>query len=224
MTIEEQFNLIAKEYDQNRRKFIPCFDDYYGGTTDFIARTLPKTPSLIFDLGSGTGLLPSFYYRHFPKAEYLLVDIAEEMLSVAKKRFCNLSNFRYEILDYAKGLPQGKPDLVISALSIHHLEHKNKKALFKNIFSSLSESGTFVNYDQFCADSPDMNEKIERHWISQIKDSGISDLEYGRWLERKKLDRECSVAEEIAWLKEAGFAYADCVYLCGKFAVIVAQK
>ena len=24
MTIEEQFNLIAQEYDGNRRKFIPC--------------------------------------------------------------------------------------------------------------------------------------------------------------------------------------------------------
>ena len=28
-TIEEQFDLIANEYDSGRRKFIPCFDDYY---------------------------------------------------------------------------------------------------------------------------------------------------------------------------------------------------
>ena len=27
--IEEQFNKIASEYDINRRRFIPCFDDYY---------------------------------------------------------------------------------------------------------------------------------------------------------------------------------------------------
>ena len=29
MSIEAQFNLIAKEYDANRKKFIPCFNDYY---------------------------------------------------------------------------------------------------------------------------------------------------------------------------------------------------
>ena len=29
MNIEEQFNLIAKEYDANRKKFIPCFDEFY---------------------------------------------------------------------------------------------------------------------------------------------------------------------------------------------------
>ena len=27
--IQTQFNLIAKAYDENRRKFISCFDDYY---------------------------------------------------------------------------------------------------------------------------------------------------------------------------------------------------
>lgn len=30
MNIEEQFNLVAKEYDSNRRKFLPCFE-YNGG-------------------------------------------------------------------------------------------------------------------------------------------------------------------------------------------------
>ena len=26
MNVQDQFNLIAKEYDENRRKFIPCFE------------------------------------------------------------------------------------------------------------------------------------------------------------------------------------------------------
>ena len=36
MNIEEQFNRIAQEYDANRKKFIPCFTDYYENTTKFI--------------------------------------------------------------------------------------------------------------------------------------------------------------------------------------------
>ena len=40
MEIEKQFNLIAEEYDSNRRKFIPCFDDFYQSTTKFIASNL----------------------------------------------------------------------------------------------------------------------------------------------------------------------------------------
>ena len=223
MNIQEQFNLVAKEYDENRRKFIPCFDDYYAASTDFVAATLDFEPNRIFDLGSGTGLLPSFWFKYFPNAEYILCDIAQEMLEVAKKRFEGIPNVKYEVLDYSKNLPSGKADLIISALSIHHLEHEAKKSLFKNIRSALSGCGVFVNYDQFCSENPELNEKIERYWINGIKNSGLPQTEYERWLERKKLDRECSVSQELNWLKEAGFKNADCIYSSGKFAVIVAR-
>ena len=160
MNIQDQFNMVAKEYDENRKCFIPCFDDFYISTTNFITKTLETAPRRIFDLGSGTGLLPSFWFKYLPDAEYVLCDIAAEMLEVAKKRFSGVTNVKYEILDYSKNLPEGKADLIISALSIHHLEHEEKRVLFKNIRSSLSDSGIFVNYDQFCSENPEMNAKI----------------------------------------------------------------
>ena len=40
MNIQDQFNLIAKEYDENRKKSIPCFDDYYVSATDFAEEML----------------------------------------------------------------------------------------------------------------------------------------------------------------------------------------
>lgn len=30
MSLQEAFDKNAAEYDQLRRKFIPCFDDFYG--------------------------------------------------------------------------------------------------------------------------------------------------------------------------------------------------
>ncbi|MBQ9280608.1 MAG: methyltransferase domain-containing protein [Treponema sp.] len=224
MDIQEQFNLVANSYDENRKKFISCFDDYYISSTDFIARTLKYDPKLIYDLGSGTGLLPSFWYKHFPKSEYVLIDIAEEMLDVAKKRFSGIENIKYKVLDYSESMPEGNPDMIISALSIHHLEANSKKRLFKKVYESLEDGRLFVNYDQFCSDSPVINEKIEEYWIDEIKKSGISAIEYERWLERKKLDREISINQEIQWLKDAGFRNVECIYSKGKFGVIVSIK
>ena len=120
--IEKQFNLIANEYDTNRRKFIPCFDDFYKSTTEFISYNI-NSPRKILDLGVGTGILTYYWYKIFPKSEYILVDIAEDMLEVAKKRFLNIENISYVILDYSKKLPEGKFDAIISALSVHHLEN-----------------------------------------------------------------------------------------------------
>nr|MDE5884710.1 class I SAM-dependent methyltransferase [Oscillospiraceae bacterium] len=156
MNIESQFNLIAEEYDVNRRKFIPCFDDYYQNTTAFIASNM-QAPERIIDLGSGTGLLAYYWYQHFPDSEYLLVDIAEDMLRIARKRFQGIQNVSCQSANYIEELPEMPFDMVISALSIHHLENQEKEVLFSRIFDALPAGGLFVNYDQFCAGTPALN-------------------------------------------------------------------
>ena len=60
--IEEQFNLIAKKYDENRRKFIPCFDDYYESITKMILDNI-DSPRRVLDLGAGTGLLTYYWFK-----------------------------------------------------------------------------------------------------------------------------------------------------------------
>lgn len=223
MNIEEQFNLIAKEYDANRKKFIPCFDECYEYTTKFIASNI-ETPKQILDLGAGTGLLSYFWFQHFPKSEYVLVDIADDMLNIARDRFSRLENVSYEVLDYSKEFPNGKFDIIASALSIHHLMHENKKELFSRIYNRLSDDGIFVNYDQFCADSSEINTWFDSYWEHQLKNSGLTAKDIELWKERRKLDIECSVEEEMDMLKKCNFKEVKCIYSNQKFSVIVAIK
>jgi len=223
MGIQEQFNMIAAEYDQNRRKFIPCFADFYQGSTDFLAANLDE-PRRILDLGAGTGLLTSFWYRHYPAAEYVLVDIADEMLEVARRRFAGLSNVSCQILDYNRQLPEGRFELVVSALSVHHLTDADKTGLFKRIYDILPAGGWFVNYDQFCADQPEMDRWFSAYWENRLQNSGLTAHDLSKWRERRKLDRECSAAREMTMLRQSGFAVVDCVYACQKFSVIAAGK
>lgn len=223
MNIQEQFNLVAKEYDSNRKKFIPCFDDYYEYTTEFIAANVAR-PKRILDLGAGTGLLSYFWYKHFPKSEYVLIDIADEMLNIARKRFAGLENVDYQVLDYSKELPNGEYDIIISALSIHHLEHEEKRELFTRIYNKLPNGGVFINYDQFCAGSPEMNIWFDSYWENQLENSRLTTKDIELWKERRKLDRECSVEEEIEMLQKCNFKETKCIYSNQKFSVIVAVK
>ncbi len=222
-TMESQFNRIAREYDSGRRKFIPCFDDYYDSTTAFVAAGIPKAERIL-DLGAGTGLLSFFYLRHFPQAEYVLVDVAHEMLAVARERFDGMRNVRCLAGDYSRELPDGNFDLIVSALSIHHLEDASKQDLFRRIYDKLSDGGLFVNYDQFCADTPEMTEWFDSYWIAQLHKNGLSEAELSRWEERRMLDCECSVPAEIAMLKNSGFPHVNCLYAQLKFCVIAAKK
>ena len=223
MNIEEQFNLIAQEYDANRKKFIPCFDDYYISTTKFIASNI-AVPKRVLDLGAGTGLLSYFWYCHFPATEYVLVDIADDMLQIARKRFSGIDTVSYQTVYYSKELPVQDFDAIVSALSIHHLENMDKEKLFKRIYDKLPEGGLFVNYDQFCAGQADMDDWFDSYWESQLAESGLTEHDIALWKERRKLDRECSVEEETEMLGKCGFKTVKCVYSYQKFSVIAAIK
>lgn len=223
MSIESQFNLIANEYDANRKKFIPCFDDYYISTTKFIASNIAE-PKRVLDLGAGTGLLSYFWYRHFPTSEYVLVDIADDMLQAARKRFAGIDTVSYQVADYSGEMPAQDFDVIVSALSIHHLENRDKEKLFERIYDKLPEGGLFVNYDQFCAGQAGMDEWFDSYWESRLAERGLTEHDIALWKERRKLDRECSVEEETAMLSKCGFKTVKCVYSYQKFSVIAAVK
>lgn len=223
MNIKEQFNIVAQEYDANRKRFIPCFEDYYDNTTRLIASNI-KEPKCFLDLGAGTGLLTYFWYKQYPSTKYVLVDIADEMLNIARKRFNGIDNISYQILDYLKELPNDNFDVIASALSIHHLENNQKQELFNKIYDKLPEGGLFINYDQFCAGHDEIDNWINLYWENQLANSGLTDHDISLWNERKKLDRECSVEEEIEMLYKSKFKIVKCIYTYEKFSVIIAIK
>ena len=223
MGIQEQFNRIAEEYDRNRRKFIPCFDDFYVHSTDFITANI-NTPKRVVDLGAGTGLLSYYWYQQFPESQYVLVDIADEMLNVAKKRFSGIADFEYRVTDYTDELPEEDFDTVISALSVHHLEDGKKQDLFSRIYERLPEGGLFANYDQFCAGQPEMNTWYDTYWEGRLYNTGLSEQDIEAWQERRKLDRECSVEAEIKMLQECNYRVVKCIYTYQKFSVVIAIK
>lgn len=223
MDIEGQFNLIAKEYDSKREKFIPCYEDFYENTTNFIASNI-KCPHSILDLGAGTGLLTSFWYKYFPSSIYTLVDIAEDMLKIAKKRFAGINNIVFNTLNYAEALPPDDFDIVISALSIHHLCDNEKVKLFNTLFTRLPHGGIFVNYDQFCANDYKINSWFNHYWVEHLYNSGLNENDLLLWEERKKLDKEISVEKEIELLKNSKFSHSECIFSSQKFSVIISIK
>ncbi len=221
-SIEEQFNRIAKRYDSRRKDLIPCFDDYYGTIIDLLPddNQSPK----ILDIGAGTGLLTQMVYEKFPEAEITLIDIADEMLDVARDRFRGVDSISYVTADYTKHDFTEKFDIIVSALSIHHLTHEDKETLYRTCSKMLTAKGIFVNGDQFLGTTPENEELYQKWWVAKMREANLSDEEFEGWKPRTAMDKTATVSENLHWLEKAGFTNADIFYKNRNFGVIYGEK
>lgn len=220
--IQRKFDAVSKKYDEQRKKLIPCFDDFYGISVS--AASVDEENPGILDLGAGTGLLTSFLMKRYPEASFTLIDISEKMLDVAKERFKDTNKVKYIKADYSKYDFTEKYDMVVSALSIHHLEDEEKRELYKKSYSILKKNGIFINADQVHGETPFIENLNKTTWRNYVENGGLTEEEIKAGYERTGLDKDISLDQQLDWLKETGFSDVSCLYKYYQFAVMFGRK
>ena len=216
------FNLVAEKYDKERRELIPLFDVYYGTAVQIL--NLENTKGKILDLGAGTGLLTSMIMKKYNDAHYTLIDIADEMLTIARKRFEGVNNVTYLVDDYRKGIVGGKYDAIVSGMSIHHLDFKEKENLYKDIYNSLEDNGVFINVDQVKGEDEESENIIKGYQLNHIENSILSREAKGRTYNRLELDKMDKYSDQEKMLRQAGFKSVDVYYKYYNYIVFKASK
>ncbi|CAA9469945.1 MAG: hypothetical protein AVDCRST_MAG25-1961 [uncultured Rubrobacteraceae bacterium] len=216
------FDAAAPDYDGARRMLVPGFDGFYGAAVASIPFEAEE-PLRVLDLGAGTGLLSGMVAARFPNASLTLVDISVEMLRVARRRFSGeTGRFEFRVMDHARKPLPGRPrgyDLVVSALSIHHLTHGDKRELFEKVHRALADGGWFVNADQVQGPTPEAEAEYQADWLRRVREAGVSDGELSAALTRMKADKNAMLEAQMAWLRDAGFGSVERFYEDGRFAV-----
>lgn len=221
-SIMERFNEDAKQYDPQRRKLIPCFDDFYSISVSLI-QTETNKPAIL-DVGAGTGLLSSLILQKYPKADVTLIDISDKMLEIAKERFKHKRNVHYIVGDYSNYPFDGTYDVVMSALSIHHLTDEEKERFYKRVYHLLNPGGIFINADQVLGETPFLENLYKEDWKNKIEQSGLTKEEIQAAYERTKLDKMSTLKDQMNWLKESGLKDVDCVYKYYNFVILFGRK
>ena len=222
MGIKDEFNNIAQKYDWQRKLSIPCFDDFYNLPLEVI--NYHEVSPEVLDVGGGTGLFSSFILLKYPQAKITIIDLADKMIEVAKERFQAYSDFHYIVEDYTKYQYTQKYDIIISALSIHHLSHHEKRIFYQKCYSLLNDGGYFINADLVLSPSKHIEELNQNTFQNHRRHSGLSEDVLRATNELMKYDKPSTLYDHLQWLTESKFQYVDCIYKHHQFCVLFAQK
>ncbi len=141
------------------------------------------------------------------------------MLDEARRRFAGAAEIRFLLADYAFAPPRGPFDLVVSALSIHHLADPAKRNLFAAMRAALVPGGLFVNADQVLAPTPALEARAQERWRAQATALGADSDEIAAAEARMAHDRCATLGDQLGWLRDAGFVEVDCAFKSWRFAV-----
>jgi len=207
------------------KKALPNYSDLFG-TAQELAPFPPSQAVEVLDLGAGTGLFSKHILDKYPGAHFLLYDLADKMLGIAKERFRAFpQQFEYHVGDYRTLQGSRKFDLVVSSLSIHHLADNEKQDLFRAIYGALRSPGAFINIDQIRGETGYLRDLYWNHWLAQVHRNEPSEDRIRESMERRTTyDRDSLLSDQLRWLKEAGFVNFDCVYKNFFVGVFFAMK
>jgi len=220
--IKFHFDSVANQYDGQRKQLIPCFDDFYGSALKLT--NIAVNPVRVLDLGAGTGLFSEMIAKVHPGIDITLIDLSDEMLEIARQRLRDFPNVTYIIADYLNYPYEGSYDMVVSSLSIHHLDSSEKKQLFGKVYELLKPGGIFINADQVLGPDLRMDTFYKGEWRVAINNSGLSYEELDQADQRTRLDKMSTLEEHIELMKKAGFSSIDVVYKAYSFAVMFGRK
>ncbi len=116
-SVRSHLSLEIDAYDDTIRKFIPGYEE---GLTRAAKEIAGARPTLVIDLGAGTGALAEAMLEHERVGSVEAIDIDPEMLAQARirlKRFGTRARFRRCSFD----APLPKCDAVATSLALHHV-------------------------------------------------------------------------------------------------------
>lgn len=236
---EHYAEYAGDDYDRIQPVKIEHYAFYHDLAFDYI----PFEPDSAFrylDLGCGTGVFLTRVLEAYPRATCLALDFSDAMLeTVSRKNTDRLDRLALQQRDLETGLPAdvGTFDLVASFSTIHHLTDDGKRRVFEEVHDALSPGGWFLLMDAMIVHFDDDvwrlgRERNARRQQERFAAAGIDLDAHRKAQDRKRAladdsperDRIARLADQLDWLRDAGFASVDHVWHYWMEHLIIARK
>lgn len=208
------FDARVDGYEEHQMNTIEDADVFY----PFTASCLPKErKARVLDLGCGTGLELTEYFKVNPDARVTGIDLAPEMLSVLRSKFPE-KDLEIIVGSYFE-VPFEKEayDAALSVESLHHFTKEEKIPLYTKLRNALKEGGYFILTDYF-AKCNEEEECFRSELLRIRREENLKDDVFYHY------DTPLTAEHEIEALKEAGFSSVEIINSWGVTSTLKAYK
>ncbi len=234
---------LAAGYDASAEHVHP----HYLALQAFLIAALHKAQAdrYVVDLGGGTGRLAERILATYPHARVLVVDQSEPALEIARSRLAPFGNraatgVAQLQVDWESLLAES-PSAVVSMSAIHHLDALEKQDLYRRCYLALAPGGLFANADEirdennavYLAQMKAWGQHMDRKMAAGHVHPSFHDALHqwksrniDRFSEPRRSGDDChqTIAEQLDYLRIAGFATADCPWRQDMWAVLRGTK
>ena len=211
--VKNHFEEEAKEFDSLILKLIPHYDEMITSLTLAIPFNVKETIKIL-DLGCGTGNVSMTVKERFPRSKLTCVDLAENMIEMARAKLSKYSDIEYQIGNFSTLNFDDNYDVIVSSLALHHLKSdEEKKQLYNKIYDALSVGGVFYNADTVLGSNSHFIKVNMDMWKNyMIKNLPLDEIEE-KWLPTHyEEDFPAPLMDQLDWLRKIGFKEVDVVW------------
>lgn len=216
--------------------FVPAREEQLA-TLCALVPARPDETFTIAELGAGAGVLARAVLRAFPRCRYLALDGSRTMRASLNRALrphgarAQVRAFDLAARDWRAALPSPLR-CVLASLVVHHLPAAGKRRLFADLARRLAPGGALLLADVVEPVSPAAREAFASQWDDAARLQSVAltgglaafqRFEAGGWNfyrgTPESHDRPSRLDEQLRWLRQAGFATVDCVWMRAGHAI-----
>jgi uncharacterized SAM-dependent methyltransferase len=202
---------------------------------------IPARPDEAFtavELGAGGGLLARAVLDAYPNCHYHALDGSETMRAELREKLApygdrvTIGAFELAESAWREALPSPLR-CVLSSLVVHHLTHEGKQQMFADVAGGLEPGGALLLADLIAPATDRVRLLFAEQWNtaaqvqSQVLAGDLSlyqqfqnaEWNYYELTEEDPIDHPSPLADQLQWLRAAGFSVADCFWMLAGHAI-----
>lgn len=158
---EEMSAFFARRLARYEDVHLGNWGELYAHIADFFDEGLET----LLDIGCGTGLELEAFYRRFPEARIMGIDLSGDMLARAREKFTGKRFQGIEADYFVHPFPAEAFDVALSFETLHHFPYEKKGKIYEKLFWALKNGGYYIECDYVacCQEEEDLcRERLAR--------------------------------------------------------------